>query len=136
MIGRWAVLASLVASLVGCGGGAQSARPMPGTHVVESGGAGAGAPAPNPNLPASLTKSDISAGVARVLRTVEACAAKSSAKGTVKVAIRVAGTGTVSSVTVRNTPDPALGACVAMAMQRAIFAKTQTGGAFVYPFVF
>jgi len=37
---------------------------------------------------------------------------------------------------VETTPDAALGACVAAAVQKASFAKTQTGGSFSYPFVF
>ncbi len=88
------------------------------------------------DLPESLTKADISAGVAKVQGKVSACGAKSSAKGTVKVSVKVAGSGSVSSVTVKETPDPGLGSCVGSAMQKASFAKTQTGGTFSYPFRF
>ncbi len=100
------------------------------------GGGGSKPPAPNPNLPEDLTKSDISAGVGKVRGRVDGCAAKSSAKGTVKVSVKVSPGGSVSSVTVKETPDPGLGSCVAAAMQKATFAKTQTGGTFSYPFKF
>jgi outer membrane biosynthesis protein TonB len=48
----------------------------------------------------------------------------------------VSGGGSVSNVSVETTPDSALGACVAAAVQKASFAKTQNGGSFSYPFVF
>jgi len=50
--------------------------------------------------------------------------------------VQVGGDGRVSNVAVETTPDPALGACVAAAVQKASFAKTQNGGSFSYPFVF
>jgi hypothetical protein len=37
---------------------------------------------------------------------------------------------------VKSTPDPGLGSCVAGMMQKATFAKTQTGGSFSYPYTF
>ena len=67
---------------------------------------------------------------------VDGCGAKSSAKGTVKVSVKVAPNGSVSSVTVKESPDGALGSCVSSAMQKATFAKTQNGGSFSYPFKF
>jgi TonB family protein len=67
---------------------------------------------------------------------VTACGDKSPAKGKVKVKVQVGGDGRVSNVAVETTPDPALGACVAAAVQKASFAKTQNGGSFSYPFVF
>jgi len=96
----------------------------------KSGGGGGG------NLPEDLTKSDISTGVAKVRAKVDGCGAKSSAKGTVKVSVKVAPNGSVSSVTVKESPDGALGSCVSSAMQKATFAKTQNGGSFSYPFKF
>ena len=55
------------------------------------------------------------------------CGDKSPAKGKVKVKVQVSGDGRVSNVSVETTPDPALGACVAAAVQKASFAKTQIG---------
>jgi len=78
----------------------------------------------------------ISDGVAKVKARAQACGDKSSAKGQVKVAVKVGPDGSVTSVTVRSTPDPGLGNCVAGAMQSARFARTQSGGSFAYPFRF
>ncbi len=91
---------------------------------------------PKSDVPESLDRSMISSGVGAVKAKVMACGDKSSAKGQVKVSVKVNPDGSISSVTVKNTPDAALGNCVASAMQRARFAKTQSGGSFGYPFVF
>jgi TonB family protein len=107
----------------GSGGGSTSTKPPP------SGGGGGASQE-------DLNKSDISAGIGKVRGKVEGCAAKSSAKGTVKVSVKVSGNGTVSSVTVKESPDAGLGSCVASAVQKATFTKTQNGGSFSYPFTF
>ncbi len=93
-------------------------------------------PAGNSDLPDTLDRDMISAGIGKVKARVMACGDKSSAKGQVKVHVKVGGGGSVSSVSVSATPDPALGSCVAAAVQKASFAKTQSGGSFGYPFVF
>lgn len=103
--------------------------------------AGGGAAAPRSgggggDLPDSLDRAMISDGVAKVKARAQACGDKSSAKGQVKVSVKVGADGHVVSVTVRNTPDPGLGNCVAAAMQKATFARTQSGGSFAYPFQF
>jgi TonB family protein len=64
------------------------------------------------------------------------CGDKSSAKGMVKVHVKVEPSGKISNVSVSQTPDPALGACVAAAVQKASFPKTSAGGSFAYPFPF
>ena len=110
----------------GGGGGGGGTKPSGG------GSSGGG----SSNLPEDLQKAHISAGISKVRGRVEGCAAKSSAKGTVKVSVKVAGNGTVSSVTVKEKPDAALGSCVAAAVEKATFAKTQNGGSFSYPFTF
>jgi TonB family protein len=104
-------------------------------------GAGGGGAAPSggaahSDLPDALDRSMISAGIANVKARVSACGDKSSAKGKVKVHVKVGGDGRVSSVNVETSPDAALGACVQAAVQRASFSKTQSGGSFSYPFVF
>lgn len=78
----------------------------------------------------------ISSGIAAVKARVTSCGDKSSAKGKVKVHVKVGGDGHVSNVSVETTPDPGLGSCVAAAVQKASFSKTQNGGSFSYPFVF
>jgi TonB family protein len=78
----------------------------------------------------------ISEGVGKVKARVMSCGEKSSAKGQVKVSVKVSPDGHVTSVTVKNTPDAGLGNCVAGMMQKATFARTQTGGSFAYPYTF
>jgi hypothetical protein len=107
----------------GGGGGGGGAKPA-------AGGGGGG------DLPDSLDRTMISDGVGKVKARVMSCGDKSQAKGQVKVAVKVGPDGHVSSVAVRNTPDPALGDCVAGMMQKAVFAKTQNGGSFAYPYTF
>ena len=84
----------------------------------------------------SLDRTMISDGVNKVKARVMACGDKSPAKGQVKVSVKVGASGSVESVTVKTTPDAALGNCVAAAMQKASFARTTNGGSFGYPFVF
>ena len=105
----------------GGGGGGGGSKPA-------SGGGG--------DLPDSLDRGMISSAIANVKARVTACGEKSSAKGKVKVHVKVAGNGSVSSVNVETTPDAGLGSCVQAAVQKATFAKTQSGGSFSYPFVF
>jgi predicted Zn finger-like uncharacterized protein len=97
---------------------------------------GGGTAAKSGDLPDGLDRAMISEGVGKVKARVMSCGEKSSAKGQVKVSVKVSGDGNVTSVNVTATPDPALGSCVASAMQRATFRKTASGGSFGYPFVF
>jgi TonB family protein len=92
-------------------------------------------PKPRTDLPEGLDRVSISEGIAAVKGRVAACGSQ-GAKGKVKVKVRVAASGAVTNVDVEATPDPALGACVARAIQKAVFPKTQLGGSFSYPFVF
>ena len=111
-------------------------------HGGGGGGGGGGGAAPKPSgggggdLPDSLDRGMISSAIANVKARVTSCGEKNSAKGKVKVHVKVGGDGHVSSVNVETTPDQALGACVQAAVQKATFAKTQSGGSFSYPFVF
>jgi predicted Zn finger-like uncharacterized protein len=109
------------------GGGGGGAKPTGG------GASGAG---PKSDLPESLDRAMISDGVSKVKARVMSCGEKSPAKGQVKVSVKVSPDGHVTSVTVKNTPDAGLGNCVAGMMQKATFAKTQTGGSFSYPYTF
>ena len=95
-----------------------------------------GAPPKAGDLPESLDRTMISDGVGKVKPRVMSCGDKSPAKGQVKVSVKVGPDGHVTSVTVKNTPDAGLGSCVASMMQKATFAKTQTGGSFAYPYTF
>ena len=115
------------------GGGKKTGGGGGGGSTSGGGGGGGGG---GGDLADSLTKADISAGVGKISAKATACGAKSSAKGKVTVSVKVSGGGTVTSVTVKESPDPALGSCVASAMQKATFAKTKNGGSFSYPFRF
>jgi hypothetical protein len=93
-------------------------------------------PKPSGDLPDKLDRAMISEGVAKVKARVMGCGDKSSAKGQVKVSVKVSSDGAITAVSVQASPDQALGNCVAAAMQRATFRKTANGGSFIYPFVF
>ena len=109
------------------GGGSKPAGGNSGGSKPAAGGA---------DLPDGLDRSMISTGIGNVKARVTSCGDKSSAKGKVKVHVKVGGDGKVSNVTVESSPDAGLGSCVAAAVQKASFSKTQNGGSFSYPFVF
>ena len=88
------------------------------------------------NLPETLNKSDIKGGMARIRNKVVACGNRHKGKGQVKLSIKVAPSGSVSSVDVKSAPNSSLGSCVASAVQKAKFPKSQKGRKFSYPFVF
>ena len=92
--------------------------------------------APPPELPAELSKGEQSKGMARIQSKISACAAKSQHQGTVEVVVEVMGSGGVDDVKVKSSPDPALAVCVAAAVQKAQFSRTQKGGTFSYSFRF
>ena len=101
------------------------------------GGAAAGGGAKGGgDLPDSLDRAMITDGIGKVRARVMSCGDKSPAKGQVKVSVKVGADGHVANVTVKNTPDDGLGACVAAQVQKAVFPKTQTGGQFAYPYTF
>jgi len=91
---------------------------------------------PSSGLPEVLDRSMIAAGVATMKPVVIRCGEKSGVKGTVKLAVEVAANGRVQEVSVASTPDAALGDCVAAAMRKVTFGRTETGGTFQYPYVF
>lgn len=104
--------------------------------VKTSTDSGTSKPSGGGDLPAALDRDMITAGVSKISGRAQSCGGQSSAKGTVKVGVKVGADGRVTSVTVKSSPDPALGNCVASAMQKATFGKTQSGGSFAYPFTF
>jgi hypothetical protein len=87
-------------------------------------------------LPYDLDKAMITAGIGKAKAAVIRCGEQSQAKGIVKIAVEVTGEGGVGVATVAESPDPALGECVASAVRKVSFAKTATGGTFTYPFKF
>jgi TonB family protein len=87
-------------------------------------------------IPATLDKEAVKDGIADVKPVVQQCGDKHHAQGEVKITLTVDASGQVTEATVASSPDPELGTCVAKALERATFAKTQTGAVFTYPFVF
>jgi hypothetical protein len=83
-----------------------------------------------------IDRAMIVAAMATVKPLVQRCGDHSSAKGRVKVSVKVAPDGTIGKVTVVTTPDVALGTCVAAAFQGMKFPPTISGGSFGYPFQF
>ena len=89
------------------------------------------------DVPDSLDRAAISAGISSVKAKVQECGkASPDAKGKVKVKVVVAPAGTVTSATVVDSPEDTLGQCVATAVKTAKFSATKNGGTFSYPFVF
>ncbi|HEY5937249.1 MAG TPA: hypothetical protein VIU61_21515 [Kofleriaceae bacterium] len=84
----------------------------------------------------NLQKTQIKAGIAKVRAKVMACGEQFPTKGTVKLAITVDPEGQITELDVVETPEDALGSCVAAAVRTATFAKTEGGGSFRQPFVF
>ena len=87
-------------------------------------------------LPEKLEKPMVTAGIAKVKPAVIACGEKAGVTGMVKISVTVSPAGAVTDASVAASPDAALGECVATAVRRAMFDKTETGGSFTYPFVF
>ena len=92
------------------------------------------APKPSTTAPSDLPENLDRAALAKGIATIKAqkCGASSAAKGDVTVSVKVTAEGTVSSVTVKSSPDPALSACVVREAKQGAFAKTKRGGSFSY----
>jgi len=91
---------------------------------------------PPSGLPAKLDKLMVQEGMAQIKPAVIACGERVPAKGTVRIAVRVSGSGKVISANASESPDPELGTCVAAAVKLARFPETDEGGSFTYPFAF
>jgi molybdenum cofactor biosynthesis protein B len=86
--------------------------------------------------PDTLDKAAVKAGIADVKPAVQQCGEDHYHAGEVKITLTVGADGAVTDATVADSPDPELGKCVAGALRRATFAKTQNGAVFTYPFAF
>lgn len=99
-----------------------------------------GTPGPTPPDPSVIEhrgRDEIQAGVAQIKPAVRDCANQHpSSTGIVKLAVTVSPEGRVTDVEVRESPDPAIGACAANAMRGARFVEAQHESVFVYPFNF
>ncbi len=91
---------------------------------------------PSSGLPEKLDKLMVREGMSAVKPAVIACGEQFPSKGTVKISVKVSGSGRIVKASVASSPDPALGACVAAAVKLAKFPETDDGGSFAYPFAF
>ena len=87
------------------------------------------------SLPVQLSKSDVTKGISRIRGKVKACGDKHKGKGTVFAKMKIAGSGRVSSVNTSGGSST-LQRCVASAVKKASFRKTQKGMSVKYPFSF
>ena len=87
-------------------------------------------------VPASLDRAMVRAGIDTIKPRVVGCGETSGVTGTVKIGVTVTPEGAVSGTEVKDTPDAALGTCVATALRNAKFGTSINGGTFTYPFVF
>lgn len=87
-------------------------------------------------LPETLDKAMVRSGIEKMKPVVIKCGEAAGVKGTVKIHVHVTPAGTIDEASVSSSPDAALGACVAAAVKKATFAKSQSGAAFTYPFAF
>jgi hypothetical protein len=87
-------------------------------------------------VPQTLDRSMVRAGVDGIKPRVIKCGEKAGVTGTVKISVSVSPEGAVTGADVQDTPDAALGTCVAGALRAAKFGKSVEGGSFTYPFVF
>ena len=87
--------------------------------------------------PLDLDRTMIFDGVNAVKPRIVACQDRlPKIHGTVRVRVRVAPSGAVSSVAVLATPDRSLGSCVHDVLGGTLFKPTHNGGVFTYPFVY
>jgi TonB family protein len=93
-------------------------------------------PGPAPANPTMVDRAMITTAIAAVKGQLIACGNQTSATGTVKVAVKIAPDGSITSINVKESVDPVLDACVVAALSLASFPPTDSGGSFVYPFVF
>ena len=83
-----------------------------------------------------LDRAAIKAGMAAVRTKIAACGTKHASTGAVKIKVKVAPAGHVSSASVEQAPNKPLGSCIADQVRQARFKATRGGATFVYPFVF
>ena len=88
------------------------------------------------SLPLSIDKESIGKAIAGVRPAVRRCGVTYPWKGTVKVFLHVRKNGSVGDIKIEQAPAMTLGQCVAQAVSRARFGRTQKGGALRYPFKF
>ncbi len=99
---------------------------------------GAGAPAdnkPSASLPESPDRTAIQSAMSVVKMKFRGCAEKGSAKGTLKITVKIGPDGKVVSANVMQPLDPAIDACVLDAIKKIELPRSQNGISFTYPIV-
>lgn len=94
------------------------------------------APKPDPELPARLSTLAISNAMKQAQRRAASCDARFGGGGNVKLQLRVAGDGEVTSVKVVSAPNPQLGTCAAEAASTQRFPSTHNGASFAWLFLY
>lgn len=89
-----------------------------------------------PPAPATIDRESVTKAIAPVKPQLVVCGEQSGKAGTVKVVATVTTDGHVSGVTIAETPDPALGNCVAAVVKTLTFPATAAGATFSYPIVY
>lgn len=92
---------------------------------------------PAPTRADSLDSDAVKRGVADVQDQIDRCGPKyPDACGIVRLRVRVAPDGSVTSVDIVQTDSNRLGKCAAAVMKTATFDATERGSLFTYPFNF
>jgi molybdenum cofactor biosynthesis protein B len=93
-------------------------------------------PSKTPGVSDDLDRASVYKAIESMKPVVITCGERFKTKGTVRVHLVVAPDGHVSSASVESTPDSGLGTCVAEALRRVQFKRTNNGGELTYPYVF
>ena len=111
--------------------------PLPPPQPAHAAGGAPELTVESDGIPDSIDRQMIVDAVARVKPAIVACGDRySTAKGKVRLHVGIAPAGTVGDIIVKESPDAALGECVAAAMRKLVFPTSKNGGSFGYPFVF
>ena len=86
-------------------------------------------------LPRTIPRGEISEGISKVKARVTSCGNEHGASGTINVKFTIGANGKVQSARA-NGGTPPLRRCLAAAVRRATFSKSQKGITVSYPFVF
>jgi hypothetical protein len=87
-------------------------------------------------MPDSIDRTSVQTAIAAIKPTLAACGDRYPMAMSAKARVQVHPDGHVTNVVVDAGSEIELADCVAKAVRRARFPRTQHGGSFSYPFVF